>query len=180
MTRQTNLPGGACLVNGPYFSDQRGFSYEAFNCSLYQIAPLPFSIAQENIVYTANSGTIRGLHYQVEPFAQSKLVMVIKGRAQFFWVSLEETVESRVVHSICLDADGTALLTPAICAHGFLALEDDTIFSLKMSAPINHAMRGEISVFADDLEINFAIPPAINLLTDRDRSAPNYENRRRS
>lgn len=161
------LRGGAVIFAGKHFEDSRGVSDETYDASI--LNGQAFSLVQENIVRTHQAGTLRGLHYQRPPFAQDKVVSVIKGRAQFFWAELGGNGDANVVDSVILEAGACALYTPGSCAHGFLALEDDTIFSLKMSAKVDFASRGEVSFWAEGVVCEFACPPRMDLLSERDR-----------
>ncbi|MGE4324000.1 MAG: dTDP-4-dehydrorhamnose 3,5-epimerase family protein [Sphingobium sp.] len=179
VSRAECLPDGAVLFSGPNFADDRGSSYEAFFGSA-DGSPLPvFPLVQENIIRTARAGCIRGLHYQLAPKAQGKLVTVLRGRAQIFWVALDDTSLPVKVHSLCLDADGASLYTPGNCAHGVMALEDDMLMALKFDQPVDLDMRGEISIEAEDIDIRFERPPLLDDLSKRDREAPVFAARRR-
>lgn len=176
----TPLAGRSWLFNGASFDDDRGTSQEV--CDLSSRPPqLPsFISVQENIVSTRLAGTLRGLHFQTSPCAQAKLVTVMRGSAQFFWVSNSEDTQLREVNSIILKADAASLFTPSDCAHGMLSLEDDTQFLLRMSAPISMAHRGEVSMLGKSLSFNFAGQFRGDLLSERDRHAPEWSMRRRT
>jgi dTDP-4-dehydrorhamnose 3,5-epimerase len=172
------LPGGAWLFCGKSFADQRGTSHEAVDLSNSPFRS-PFTAVQENLVKTTFRGVARGLHYQVGPSAQAKLVSVVNGRAQFFWLPVQDINKHPTVRSIVLEAGATSLYTEPGCAHGFLALEAGTVFLLRMSRPVSLADRGEINLLAPDISIRFAVPLREDLLSKRDREAPSWSARRR-
>ena len=173
------LAAGAAIFHGRTFDDERGRSWETLNTTdLSRDNPTRMTVAQENFIQTQKAGTLRGLHYQVGTFAQAKLVSVARGAAQFFWLDLQTEIVPAPVHSVILESGPASLWTPEWCAHGFLALADNTIVVLKMSRPINLEQRGELSFFADDIRVDFERMPRLDLLSERDASAPSFSNRR--
>lgn len=172
------LPAGAALFYGRVFEDERGSSWETLNAADLSGVSCGMMVAQENIVHTRKMGTLRGLHYQVDPCGQAKLVSVVQGAAQFFWLDLLAGHVRAAVKSVNLQPGEGSLWTPEWCAHGFLALADDTIFTLKMSRPIHLAKRAELSFFADDIDVEFACAPNLDLLSDRDAAARSFSDRR--
>ena len=179
MTGWRPLPGGAWLFAGQRFADERGESLETVDLSWPEL-PIRFAAVQENLVRTHEAGCARGLHYQVGEHAQAKLVTVLSGAAQFFWLPLGTNEVPAVVHSVVLPADATSLFTPADSAHGFQALEDDTTFVLRMSAPVSLPHRGEVGLLSSDLALSPARSIVERLLSERDRSAPVWSRRRLS
>ena len=172
------LAGGSWLFHGARFHDDRGTSEEIYDFSCWPPQMDRFTVVQENVVTTQSAGTARGLHYQIPPYDQAKLVTVLRGRAQFFWLSIVNDAPAAEINSIILTADAGSLFTPGNCAHGMLSLVDDTQFLLKMSAPISMAHRGEISMHAKSLSIDLASPIRDELLSERDRHAPGWNFRR--
>lgn len=134
-------------------------------------------LAQENLINSERAGCVRGLHYQHGTFAQAKLVTLLQGSAQLFWLPLEQTSVIADVHSAVLSSPGQSIYTPSDCAHGVLALEDDTLFLLKMASPIVIAERREINLLSDRLSVSFARPICLDLLSERDRNAPHWSPR---
>lgn len=172
------VDGGAWLFVGKCFADERGSSFETIDLSTSPAELEPFAAVQENLVLTEHAGTARGLHYQVGSSAQAKVVTVVRGAAQLFWLPLDQEAARPCVHSIILQAAAPSLYTPGNCAHGVLALEPDTAFLLKMSVAVSLKDRAEISLLARDLSIDFAVPIRTDLLSVRDRNAPSWTNRR--
>lgn len=163
------LPGGSWLFRGKSFADERGASDEIYDESAWPAALEPFVVRQENRITTRDRGCGRGLHYQIAPYAQAKLVTVLSGTAQFFWVDIESRAPIDDVHSVVLASGAVSLFTPGNCAHGMLALEDRTEFLLKMSQPVSIEHRGEIAFFDQAEPEKFAVPARLDLLSIRDR-----------
>lgn len=166
------LPGGAWAFRGRLFDDFRGASFETFDRAEM---PVEDEWMQENVIRTYEAGCARGLHYQLPPYGQAKLVTVIRGQAQFFWAPLDGNGRT---HALILGERSVSLYTPADCAHGFLALENDTIFQMKMSAPVKPDYRGAVDIRSADRWTPFAVPLREELLSERDRSAPQWAARR--
>jgi dTDP-4-dehydrorhamnose 3,5-epimerase len=179
VTGWQSLPGGAWLFGGEQFADPRGESLELVDLSQPDL-PVRFVPVQENLVRTREAGCARGLHYQVGEYAQAKLVTVLRGTAQFFWLPLRTSQVPAVVRSAVLPAGATSLFTPADSAHGFLALEDNTAFLMRMSAPVSLPHRGEIGLLSSDLALSPARPFVERLLSERDKAAPGWLERRQS
>lgn len=166
------MPGGAWHLKGPSFQDARGESHEAFDRDELAAAGLHFALSVENIIYSAAAGTPRGLHYQAAPEAQAKLVCVLRGRAQFFWIKVEEWGRGGSVASLVLAPGEGLLYTPGDCAHGVVTMAPGTLFSLKLGAAIIAPARRAISFRSPLLEFDFAVPPRWDLLSQRDSQAP--------
>lgn len=174
------LGGGSWLFHGTTYRDERGVSDEIFDLTSWPNGLELFESVQENLVTSRYSGCARGLHYQIAPYSQAKLVTVVQGSAQFFWLPLHEKTPEIRVHSIILTAGASSLYTPENCAHGFLAIVDDTRFLLKMSSPVSSTHRGEIGFLSKSLSVSFAIPIREDLLSERDRNAPAWKMRRQT
>lgn len=156
------------------FSDNRGYFSETYSEKRYQEAGIASRFVQDNQSLSRNRGVLRGLHYQLPPFAQTKLVRVLRGSifdvavdirpgSPSFgkWVALELSSEI-----------GNQILVPAGFAHGFLTLEDDTEVSYKVDAPYSAA--SERSIRFDDPQIGIPWPVdlAALILSEKDRAAP--------
>lgn len=116
------------------FSDDRGFFVETYNFKTFQQGGISEAFVQDNHSMSVHKGTLRGLHFQLAPQAQAKLVRVVKGsifdvavdirpNSKDFgkWVSLEVTAEK-----------GNQIFIPAGFAHGFLTLQDNTEVAYKV------------------------------------------------
>ena len=117
------------------FEDDRGFFYESFNENKYnEIVGSEINFVQDNISLSKKN-VLRGLHFQNPPFAQGKLVTVLKGCVLDVAVDLRKNSVTYGKHEIVELSDKNKLQfwIPPGFAHGFCALEDDTIFSYKCS-----------------------------------------------
>ena len=117
------------------FGDARGFFLETHSRERYAAAGIDAVFVQDNVSVSASPGTLRGLHFQKEPFAQAKLVSVMQGAARDVVVDIRQSSPTFGQHfSILLSAEeGNQLYVPIGFAHGFLTLEPHTMLSYKVS-----------------------------------------------
>jgi dTDP-4-dehydrorhamnose 3,5-epimerase len=121
------------LITPDLYKDERGLFFESFVDSKYFHIFGSVDFGQDN-VSISKKNVLRGLHYQKDIYSQAKLVKVLKGRVQDVIVDCREYSPSYgVIYSKILDAkEYQQLFIPRGCAHGFLTMEDDTIFCYKV------------------------------------------------
>ena len=108
--------------------DDRGFFLESFNQNSLESLGLGFEVKQVNFAKSGKN-VLRGLHYQVEPYAQSKIVGAISGAVLDVVVDLRKGSATYLKHfKLKIDNPETLLLVPRGFAHGYLTLEENTIF----------------------------------------------------
>lgn len=125
--------------------DERGFFARAFSADEFSGAGLVPTISQINIARSRSPGTTRGIHWQVEPYSEAKLVRCIRGRAFHVCVDVRPASETwRDWVGIELTPDNyLALYVPPGCGHGYQTLEPDTEVLYSTSAPyVREAERG--------------------------------------
>jgi dTDP-4-dehydrorhamnose 3,5-epimerase len=126
---------GLVLVEPRIFRDDRGLFFESFNQNKYgEFIGKEVSFVQDNIS-VSKKGVLRGLHFQLPPFAQGKLVSVIKGSVLDVAVDLRKSSPTYGQHHIVELSEQNKLQfwIPPGFAHGFVSLEEDTVFSYKCS-----------------------------------------------
>ena len=140
------------------FGDQRGFFLETFNASRYNDILRNIQFVQDNFS-SSNKGVLRGLHFQNPPYSQGKLVQVITGLALDVAVDLRRNSETYGQHvKVLLSSEKrNQFWIPEGFAHGFLALEDNTIFSYKCTNYYNP--QSEVTILWNDrnLKIDWQI-----------------------
>lgn len=155
------------------FGDERGYFFESYRREVYQELGIENDFVQDNESFSVK-GTLRGLHYQEEPFAQAKLVRVVKGKV--LDVALDIRKDSPTFgkhHQVILDAEKhNMFLVPAGFAHGFVALED-SVFFYKCSNYYNKEREGGILWNDPSLGINWGIENPI--VSDKDRLLLTFE-----
>lgn len=163
--------GGVYIVEPKRFEDTRGWFRETYNAAVGD-ALGGVSFVQDNESLSRAPGTVRGLHLQRAPFAQGKLVRVLRGAVWDVAVDVRPDSPSYARHvGRRLDEGGAMLWIPTGFAHGFITLEPDTVVGYKVTAPY-HA-ESEASIRFDDaaIAIDWGRPTAEITLSDRDASA---------
>lgn len=169
----THLPlPGLKLIERQRLGDSRGFLTRLFCAEELAAAGWTKPIAQINHTYTAQRGTVRGMHYQLPPHAEMKLVSCIHGEV---WdVALDLRADSPTYlqwHAATLSADNhRALLIPEGFAHGFQALTNDVELIYVHSAAYNAAAEAGLNALDPKLAIKW--PLSVTALSKRDQFHP--------
>jgi dTDP-4-dehydrorhamnose 3,5-epimerase len=156
------------------FGDSRGYFSEVFKERWFRDNIADVAFVQDNQSLSAAKGTVRGLHFQLEPFAQGKLVRAIAGA--IFDVAVDIRVGSpsfgQWVAAELSAENGDQLWIPAGFAHGFATLQPDTIIHYKVTAPYSAA--DDRGLLWNDPAIGIAWPvaEAEAVLSDKDRKQP--------
>lgn len=151
------------------FKDQRGYFFENFNfLEFKKIIGFDFNIIQENIS-CSQENVIRGLHFQSGKNAQSKLVTVLNGRILDVMVDVRIGSKSfgKWTSYYLDDKTNENIFIPAGFAHGFLALQNETVISYKVDKPYNKD--SECCLLWNDKDININWPVTDPLLSSKDR-----------
>ncbi len=129
---------GLLILQPRIFKDERGAFLESWNASTFKQLGLSISFVQDN-QSISHKNVLRGLHFQKPPHAQGKLVRVTRGTALDIVVDLRKDSKTYKKHYkiILSDLKANMLWIPAGFAHGFVALEDNTIFQYKCDALYN-------------------------------------------
>lgn len=156
------------------FEDKRGYFFESFNSLKFLECGIDANFIQDN-QSLSEKDVLRGLHFQCPPYAQGKLVRVIKGAvldvvvdirksSPYFgkWVAKELTEENKLMMWI-----------PPGFAHGFLTLEPETIFFYKCTAYYNKSSEGIIKWDDTDIGINWNI--ANPIISERDKNGLSFK-----
>lgn len=136
---------GPLIIEPNVFRDERGYFFESFNLKAIREAGISDNFVQDN-QSCSQKNVVRGLHFQRPPFAQAKLVRVIKGSVVDFAVDIRKNSPTYGHYvSVFLSAENfRQFYIPIGFAHGFTALEDDTIFAYKCSNFYNKESEGSI------------------------------------
>jgi dTDP-4-dehydrorhamnose 3,5-epimerase len=165
---------GVLILEPRVFGDERGFFLESFNQRVFDEAVgRHVEFVQDNHS-RSQRGVLRGLHYQLPPSAQGKLVRVVRGRAFDVAVDIRRGSPTfgRWV-GVTLDAGNhRQLWIPPGFAHGFLALEDDTHFLYKTTAFYSRDCERAIRWNDSAIAIEWPLPDAAPLLAAKDAEAP--------
>ena len=166
----TGLPG-LVIIKPTVFSDNRGTFFETYKKSDFIAAGIVDEFVQDN-QSISRKGTLRGLHFQRSPHAQAKLVRVVRGAAWDVAVDLRKASPTYLkwFGLELYSKNGSMLYIPAGFAHGFLTLENDTVFAYKCSLEYNR--ESEDGIRWDDLDINISWPAEQIEVSEKDASLP--------
>lgn len=175
LIEQTAIPG-AVKLTARRFADGRGHFAETWNRRRYSEAGIGLDFIQDNVSLSTRAGTLRGLHFQVPPHAQAKLVRCCRGAlydvavdlrngspAYGRWIGVELTAEN-----------GCQLLIPAGCAHGFVTLVPDTEIAYKCSEYYAPDCEGAIAWDDPDLAIDWPLAGRAPILSAKDAQAGRF------
>jgi len=177
IVKETKLKG--CFIIEPQvFKDKRGYFVESYNQKTFNKAlGIDINFVQDN-ESQSSKGVLRGLHYQLGKHAQVKLVRVIKGKVLDVVVDLRQNSATFGEHlSIELsEQNKTQFFVPRGFAHGFLVLEDETIFSYKCDNFYNKESEGGIIYNDKDLAIDWKLLNQDLIISEKDLILPNFNN----
>ena len=166
--------GGVLELRPRRLTDSRGWFSETYSRRVLSEHGVASEFVQDNQSVSASRGTIRGLHLQVEPHAQGKLVRVLRGR--IFDVAVDLRLDSstyrRYVGVELSASEGNQLWIPTGFAHGFCTLEPDTEVLYKVTAYYTPAAERSILWNDPELNISWPVETSVASLSDKDRSAP--------
>jgi dTDP-4-dehydrorhamnose 3,5-epimerase len=165
---------GVKIITAKKFGDHRGFFSEVYTRRAFQEAGLELDFVQDNHSFSAEVGTIRGLHFQSPPFAQDKLMRVTRGRILDIAVDLRKSSKTfgQNVGVELSAANWRQLLVPIGFAHGFCTLEPDTEVLYKVTNV--YSPPHDLGLAFDDpaLGIDWGMDLGGARLSDKDRRHP--------
>lgn len=164
---------GLIVVQPRMFGDERGFFMESYKRSEFEAAGVSVDFRQDNHSRSGR-GVLRGLHYQLPPHGQGKLVRVTRGRAWDVAVDIRQGSPSfGQWYGLELNAENrTMFWIPEGFAHGFVALEDDTEFLYKTTGEYDQPSEGGIRYDDPQLAIDWPLPAAELKVSDKDLVLP--------
>jgi dTDP-4-dehydrorhamnose 3,5-epimerase len=172
--QETKLPG-VFEIDLELKSDDRGFFARSWCQKEFSSHKLNAKLVQCNVSFNSRRGTLRGIHYQVAPYAETKLVRCTKGVIYDVVVDLRsQSPTFRGWIGVMLTAKKRNMVyVPEGCAHGFLTLEDETEVFYQMSEFYRpEATQG---VRWDDPAFRIFWPRPVEVISERDRAYPNYD-----
>ena len=158
------------IIEPDVFGDHRGYFFETWSEPKY--AELNILPVQDNESFTAKKGTLRGLHFQQDPKAQSKIVRVVRGAVMDVAVDLRKGSPTYLqwVAVELSEENKRQFYIPRGFAHGFLTLTDDVIFCYKVDNLYSKECDRSIRFDDPDIGVDWGITDPV--LSDKDLSAP--------
>jgi dTDP-4-dehydrorhamnose 3,5-epimerase len=171
---ETDLPGAFVIGLEPH-EDDRGFFARAFCQHEFEEHGLDPVVAQGNLAFNRRKGTVRGMHFQIPPAAETKLVRATRGAIVDKIVDLRPESPTYLRHiSVELTEDNhRALYVPERFAHGYQALVDDTETSYQVGEFYSPAH--ERALPHDDPRLGLEWPLPVTVISEKDRNAPHLD-----
>jgi dTDP-4-dehydrorhamnose 3,5-epimerase len=169
IVEELELPG-VLLIKPKRYVDERGYFEELYKQAFFKAANLRTDFVQDNLSHSAK-GVVRGMHYQVAPHAQAKLVRVLKGKVIDVVVDVRPASPTfgHYLQVELSEQNAHQLLVPEGYAHGFEALED-TLFMYKCSAEYHKEAEGGFRY--DDPTVSIPWQTVTPLVSDKDLQLP--------
>lgn len=173
---ETEIPDVKILVPRRY-KDARGYFAETYNQKILSEIGIEATFVQDNQSMSAETGVIRGLHYQIGPMAQVKLVRVLRGAILDVALDIRRASPTFGRHvSVRLNAeDGKQVLIPLGFAHGFATLQPNTEVFYKVSDYYSPAHERGIRWNDPALGIDWGVDESSAILSERDRAHPMFQ-----
>jgi dTDP-4-dehydrorhamnose 3,5-epimerase len=168
--KTTKLPG-VLLLKPRRFADARGYFVETYNAQLFRQSGIMVHFVQDNQSFSIRKGTIRGLHFQLPPKAQAKLIRVLRG--SIFDVAVDLRLESPTYKQWLAEEisaeSGEQIFVPRGLAHGFCTLEPNTEVAYQVDG--YYAPASESGIIWNDPSLNVPWPVGPNeaILSEKDR-----------
>ena len=168
---------GVYIIESKVFGDHRGYFFESFSLADFQKNVGPVAFVQDNESMSAHKGVLRGLHFQKGDSAQAKLVRVVKGRVLDVAVDIRPGSPTYGKYvSVELSGENKRMFFfPRGFAHGFLVLEDNTVFQYKCDNYYDPASEGGYLWNSPKLGIDWGIDPSEVILSEKDKIHPEFE-----
>jgi dTDP-4-dehydrorhamnose 3,5-epimerase len=164
------------IINPTVFEDTRGYFFEAYNQNTLANQGIMIDFVQDNQSYSKR-GTLRGLHYQNPPYAQTKLVRVLQGEIIDVAVDIRKASPTYGQHfAITLSAENKKqLLIPHGFAHGFSVISETAVVLYKCDQFYNKASEGGIRFDDPSLNIDWGMDLKDAIVSDKDLVLPGIE-----
>lgn len=165
---------GAFIFQNEIFSDHRGAFIETWDEENLHGSQVQFKPSNGCFSYNQKQNTLRGLHYQAEPFGQAKIVCCVAGSIYDVILDLREGSNTYLKWtSISLMAfDGQSLYIPSGCAHGFMTMSENTVVSYLIEGPYMAALGRVIRWNDEQFQIHW--PASDPILSTKDANASNF------
>ena len=165
---------GPMIIEPRVFGDNRGYFFESFSERDFEANVGPVHFVQDNESLSAKRGVLRGLHFQKGDKAQAKLLRVVRGSVLDVAVDIrpDSPTRGKYVSIILSGENKRQFYIPRGFAHGFLVLEDNTIFQYKCDNYYTPEAEGSYAWNSPDLGIDWGISPDEVILSEKDSRAP--------
>jgi dTDP-4-dehydrorhamnose 3,5-epimerase len=173
---ETSLPG-LLVIEPRVFEDARGYFFETYQTERYKEAGINTNFIQDNESKSLR-GVVRGLHYQLAPWSQAKLVRVVQGRVFDVAVDLRKGSPTfgQWFGFELSEQNKKQMFVPRGFAHGFSVLSETAVFSYKCDNIYNREAERSINPNDPTLKINWNLEGAEPIVSEKDKVAPMLAN----
>ena len=170
---KTEIPS-VLIIQPKRFDDDRGFFSETYNKAVFREHGIELEFVQDNHSLSRPAGVVRGLHFQEPPFAQAKLIRVVRGAVFDVAIDLRRNSPTfgHHVSRVISAANWDQILIPIGFAHGFCTLEPDTEVTYKITDVYAPDHERGILWTDPDIGIDWPIEAVGAILSDKDRTLP--------
>lgn len=167
---------GPVIIEPKVFGDHRGYFFESFSLRDFEQNIGKVAFVQDNESFSAKKGVLRGMHFQKGDDAQAKLVRVVRGRVLDVAVDIRpgSATYGKYVKVELSGENKRMFFIPRGFAHGFLVLEDDTIFQYKCDNFYAPASEGSFRWNDPQVGIDWGVDEASLILSEKDSKAPAF------
>lgn len=160
------------LLEPVVHSDQRGFFFESHNESLLKVHGINYNFVQDNQSFSQEAGVLRGLHYQLNPKAQVKLIMVVRGAIYDVVLDIrrDSPTYGQWAGTILSEHNKRQLLVPKGFAHGFCTIVPNTQVFYKVDE--YYSPENDRGILWSDPSLNIDWPTSSPILSDKDQRHP--------
>jgi len=164
------------IIKPNKFNDTRGFFLEAYNQDRYVNQGILNTFVQDNFS-SSKYGVIRGLHYQLEPFSQAKLIQVLKGNIIDCIIDLRKNSSTfgQKFEIELSEENGLQLFIPRGFAHGFSVISKEVLFTYKCDNTYNKESERGIIYNDPRFNIDWKIPVQDQIISDKDKLLPIFD-----
>ncbi len=174
----TEIPG-VLIIDTDVFGDHRGYFSETYSKPKYAKFGLDMEFVQDNMSFSTQEGTLRGLHFQNPPYAQAKLVSCTKGRVIDVAVDIRKgsPTYGKWVSCELSEDNHRQFFIPRGFAHGFLTLTPDVEFRYKVDNVYNKDSEGSIRYDDPTIAVDWGslLEGRTPILSDKDKISPVFE-----
>lgn len=165
---------GPALIIPKRIGDPRGYFSETFKADWFRAHIADVAFVQDNQSLSAQTGTLRGLHYQLAPFGQGKLVRCLSGAIYDVAVDIRPGSKTygQWIGAELTPENGHQLWVPEGFAHGFCTLKPDTVVFYKVTSPYSAEHDRGVAFDDPDIAIDWPVRPLDAVLSDKDRVQP--------
>ncbi len=165
---------GVLVIEPQVFGDERGYFFESYNEERFRVETgLDIRFVQDN-ESRSRKGVLRGLHFQREPYAQAKLVRVVQGRVLDVAVDIrpKSSTYGKYVATELSAENRCQMFIPKGFAHGYVVLEEATVFQYKCDEYYHPEAEGGIAWNDPEIGIDWGVAESEIILSERDKQRP--------